>query len=64
MDAVWWIVAVLAIFGIVILSVGQVLLRGPGDSEVPRGGGWLLLIGGAMLVTALILALGRLVGLL
>lgn len=64
MDAVWAIVAVLAIFGVVLVSVGQVLLRGPGDSDVPRRGGWLLLVGGAMLVTAAILALGRLVGVL
>lgn len=64
MDAVWVVVAVLAIFGVVLASVGQVLLRGPADSAVPRRGLGLALVGGAMLVTALILALGRLVGLL
>lgn len=64
MDAVWWLVAVLAIFGVVLASVGQVLARGPADSSVPRRGLALALVGAAMLVTAVLLALGRLVGVL
>ncbi len=57
---IWWAVAVLAIFGIVLYSVGQVLLRGPADSEVPKSGGLLMLIGGALAITAALLALGHL----
>lgn len=64
MDALWWVITILVVFGVVIGSVGQVLLRGPADSTVPRRGGWLVLIGGAMLITALVLAIGRLVGVL
>ena len=64
MDAVWWLIAVLAIFGVVLASVGQVLVRGPADSSVPRRGLALALVGAAMLVTAVLLALGRLVGVL
>jgi hypothetical protein len=58
-DAVWAVIAVLAIFGVAILSVGQVLLRGPADSEVPRRGGVLLLVGGALLATAAVLAVAH-----
>ena len=61
MDAIWWVVAVLAIFGIVLYSVGQVLLRGPADSEVPKSGGMLMLIGGALIVTGVLLAIVHLV---
>ena len=58
---IWWAVAVLAIFGIVLYSVGQVLLRGPADSEVPKSGGLLMLIGGALAITAVLLALAHVV---
>lgn len=58
-DVVWWVVAVLAIFGVVLYSVGQVLLRGPADSEVPKSGGSLMLVGGAMIVTAVLLAVAH-----
>lgn len=64
MDALWAVVAVLVVLGIAIGSVGQVLVRGPADSTVPRRGLTLIVVSGALLVTALILALGRLVGLL
>jgi hypothetical protein len=61
-DALWWVVTILVVFGVAIGSVGQVLLRGPADSAVTRRGDWLVLVGGAMLITALVLAVGRLVG--
>lgn len=57
--AIWWVVGVLAIFGIALYSVGQVLLRGPADSEVPKSGGLLMLVGGALVVTAIILAVAH-----
>ena len=59
MDALWWVVAVLAVFGISLYSVGQVLMRGPADSAVPRRGGSLMLVGGALTVTAIVLAVLR-----
>ena len=57
---IWWVVAVLAIFGIVLYSVGQVLLRGPADSEVPKSGGLLMLVGGALVITGVLLAIAHL----
>lgn len=51
------VVAVLAVFGVSLYSIGQVLTRGPADSDVPRRGGSLMLVGGAMAVTAIVLAL-------
>ena len=59
MDVVWWVIAVLVIFGIVLYSVGQVLLRGPATSDVPKSGGMLMLVGGTMVVTAIILAIAH-----
>jgi hypothetical protein len=59
-DVVWWVVAVLAIFGIVLYSVGQVLLRGPADSEVPASGGLLMIVGGALIITGVLLAIAHL----
>lgn len=59
MEAIWWVIAVLAIFGIVLYSVGQVLLRGPADSEVPKSGGLLMLVGGALLITGVLLAIAH-----
>lgn len=59
MGVVWWVIAVLAIFGIVIYSVGQVLLRGPANSNVPKSGGTLMLVGGTMVVTAIVLAIAH-----
>lgn len=59
MDAIWWVVAVLVIFGIVLYSVGQVLLRGPANSEVPQSGGTLMLIGGALAITGGLLGLAH-----
>ncbi len=58
-DVVWWVIAVLVIFGIVLYSVGQVLLRGPATSDVPKSGGMLMLVGGTMVVTAIILAIAH-----
>ena len=58
-DVIWWVVAVLAIFGIVLYSVGQVLLRGPADSDVPLSGGVLMLIGGALIITGVLLAIAH-----
>ena len=58
-DLVWRLVLVLVVFGIVVYSVGQVLLRGPADSEVPRSGGSLMAIGGALVVTGGLLALAH-----
>ena len=59
MDVVWWVIAVLVIFGIVLYSVGQVLLRGPATSGVPKSGGMLMLVGGTMVVTSIILAIAH-----
>ena len=59
MDVVWWVIAVLAIFGVVLYSVGQVLLRGPATSGVPKSGGMLMLVGGTMVVTAIVLAIAH-----
>ena len=59
MDVVWWVIALLAIFGIVLYSVGQVLLRGPATSGVPRSGGMLMLVGGTMVVTAIVLVIAH-----
>ena len=61
MAVIWWVVAVLVIFGIVLYSVGQVLLRGPADSEVPKSGGMLMLVGGALIITSVLLAIAHLV---
>ncbi|MGI9187966.1 MAG: hypothetical protein ACR2J9_10715 [Gaiellales bacterium] len=58
-DVIWWVAAVLAIFGIALYSVGQVLLRGPADSEVPKSGGMLMLVGGALTITAVLLAIAH-----
>ncbi|MGI9116637.1 MAG: hypothetical protein ACR2JV_03235 [Gaiellales bacterium] len=58
-DVVWWVVIVLVVFGTVAYSVGQVLLRGPADSEVPRSGGTLMLVGGALAITGILLALAH-----
>ena len=60
MAVIWWVVAVPAIFGIVLYSVGQVLLRGPADSEVPKSGGMLMLVGGALVITGVLLAIAHL----
>ena len=60
MAVIWWVVAVLAIFGIALYSVGQVLLRGPAESEVPKSGGMLMLIGGALVITGALLAIAHL----
>jgi hypothetical protein len=60
MAVIWWAVAVLATFGIVLYSVGQVLLRGPADSEVPKSGGILMLVGGALIITGVLLAIAHL----
>ncbi len=60
MAVIWWVVAVLAIFGIVLYSIGQVLLRGPADSKVPKSGGMLMLVGGALVITGVLLAIAQL----
>jgi hypothetical protein len=56
---IWWVVAVLAVFGVVLYSVGQVLLRGPADSEVPKSGGMLMVIGAALVITGVLLAIAH-----
>ena len=60
-DVIWWLVGVLAVFGIALYSIGQVLLRGPADSEVPKSGGMLMLVGGALIITGVLLAIAHLV---
>ena len=60
-DVIWWVVGVLAVFGIALYSIGQVLLRGPADSEVPKSGGMLMLVGGALIITGVLLAIAHLV---
>ena len=56
MDTAWIVAAVLAIFGVAVYSVGQVLLRGPADSDVPRRGLALMLVGGAVALTGAAIA--------
>lgn len=61
-DGYVWIAIVLAIFAIVLISVGGVLRRAPSDSATGGAGIWLWVIGAALGITAIVVAIAGFAG--
>lgn len=61
-DGYVWVAIVLAIFAIVLVSVGGVLRRAPADSTTGGAGIWLWVIGAALGITAVVVAVAGLAG--
>jgi hypothetical protein len=63
LDAALWVAIVLAIFAIVLVSVGGVLRRAPSDSGTGAAGIWVFTIGVALAVTAAVILVAGATGL-
>lgn len=61
-DGFVWMAIILAIFAIILISVGGVLRRAPAESTTGGAGIWLWVIGAALAITAVVVAVAGFAG--